>query len=334
MTNNYILNKLPLHFIIPLTLLLVSAGLAYSSLMLTHPTMAIGVTYDLTLTVPLLYLFLIRKKSISKLSVMPFLIAGLVIGTLLIPVQQQGPLNLFKTYLFPVVELLVVAVVAYKVRKGIIHAKGNKTADVYENIKQATIQITGSTKLGKVMAMEIGAFYYALLAWRSPEKKSNTFTSYQKNGVTALLVILFIILLVETFALHLLIARWSTIVAWVLSILSIYTAVQLFAHLKALRMRHTEITSDVIILKLGLFGDMRIPLDAIEKIETTSKRLEDEERSIEQFALLPGLESHNLILHFKTPQVVEKAYGIQKQCDILMLHIDQKEEFVKAVVKE
>ncbi len=318
---------------IPLGILLVSALLALSPLLQTHPELAIGITYDLTLTAPLVYFFLIRKKAVPNISVLSFFTIGLVLATLLLPEEQQFHLGLVKTYFLPLVELAVFATIAhqvYRARKA-FRAHHSSDRDTYDLLKMSTLEVIGSKKVARIFATEMAMFYYGLFAWKKPKPASNEFTSYQNSGVLALMGVIIFILLIETTALHILLIRWNGIITWILTLTSVYTALQLFAHSKALRQRHSQIEDGKLKLRYGLFGDTEIPLHEIEKIEATWQNVEAGDLKVEKLALLRELEAHNLAIYFKNPQKLERVYGFTKECDVLLLHIDQKEAFREAL---
>ena len=316
---------------LPLCILLVSIALAMSPLMLHHTELGIGITYDMVITAPFIYFLLIRKRDIPKITVVPFFILGIVLATLTLPSNQQFHLDLIKTYLFPIVELVVLGVVGFKVYTTIqvFKANGKSSNDFYSILKATTSDVLGNPRVANIFASEIAMFYYSLFAWRKPKLQQNQFTCYKDNGLLALLLTVIGVMLVETIVLHMLLIEWNAIVTWVLTGTSIYTAIQLLGHVKALTQRHSSLENGLLKLKYGLFGDIQIPLQAIEKAIPFATEMEESEERIQQLALIGGLESHNIALYFKSPQRLEKIYGITKSCDILLLHIDQKEEFLK-----
>ena len=124
--------KVPNHtFLIyglPIAMILFSILLAISPLLEQYPNLAMGITYDLILTAPLLFIFLSRKNKNSKLHVVAFFILGIVLATVLLPENQQEHLDYIKRYLLPLVELTVAMALIFKIYKGVQLFKSN--ADV------------------------------------------------------------------------------------------------------------------------------------------------------------------------------------------------------------
>ena len=100
------INKNLIIFGIPILFISMLALLAKSSFFEIHPNrLSIGITIDLVLTIPVIYLVLIRKSSIPKTTVVPVMIVGMLIGSIILPEENQYYLELFKTCILPIVEL-------------------------------------------------------------------------------------------------------------------------------------------------------------------------------------------------------------------------------------
>lgn len=331
---NILLDKRQLlTFGLPGLVILSSVVLALSPLLRLHPELAIGITYDLTLLAPLVYFLLIRKRKIPKVTVVPFFVIGVVLADVLLPEHRESHLQLVKTLLLPAVELAVLAAVLHKVYKAVqaFRQSPSEHHDFFLTIQESAGAVIDSPKVAKVFATEIAMFYYAFFAWRKPVVSANSFTSYKSSGTGPLLVAIVMILGVETVALHLLLALWSELVAWVLTAISLYTVVQLLGHLKAMRYRHTELQDGYLFLKYGLFGDMKVPLSQIRQVELTTRPIKDSSVMVEKLALLSDLEGHNVAIYFSEEQEVEKVYGIKRKCDVALFYIDKKDEFLQQV---
>lgn len=312
---------LPILMLIGLTLL------GNSALMVQHPDLAIGVIYDLTLVVPLCYLLLIWRLPIKRITVIPFFVAGIIIASVITPTYQNYHLDLVKSFILPLVELGVITLIILKVRQTIklYKLKSAEKSDFYLSIKTSAQEVLESERIGNVFATEIGMIYYALFTWRKYQKTAYQYTAYRDNGMVAILITIIFVVAAETIGLHFLLIKWNTLVAWLLFGVSIYTAVQLTGHLKALKRRLVEIDDNSLQLKYGLFGDCNIEFDNIERIELGSSIIEG--RNVQQLALLGDLEDLNLTLYLKKPVVIEKAYGIKKKADVIQFYLDEPQQF-------
>ncbi|WP_258099113.1 hypothetical protein [Marinoscillum pacificum] len=328
MMNTRLLNSLPLA--IPVSILTFAVFLVtYSSIQLDD-TLAMGIIYDLTLTSPILYLIAIWKTKTPKITAVPVFILGIVIATFLIPEDKQFHLNLIKNFLLPVVELSVLGLVIYKVNQGKKAFSKSEESDYYFKLKTAAKEILPSARVANILATEIGMIYYALISWKKSKPRNNQFTYHKENGAMALMFIIIVMILVETIALHFLLIRWNEAVAWVLFVLSLYTALQILGHAKAMKRRFIEVSDANLILKYGLFGDIAIPLELIDQILPTSKDLdESQSKNAVRLSLLGEMESHNCIIHLKDMVTITGAYGLKKTGSIILLSIDDKNFFTE-----
>lgn len=95
-------------FGIPVLIMISMVLLTKSPAFLNHTNkLSVAITADLLLIVPFIYFLLIRKTAIPKTTVVPFVILGVVICSFIIPKENQDYLNLFKSYILPVIELTV-----------------------------------------------------------------------------------------------------------------------------------------------------------------------------------------------------------------------------------
>ncbi|MCV9386120.1 hypothetical protein [Reichenbachiella ulvae] len=317
-------------YLVLLSILSFSVFLGLSDWLFSEPNLAWGIIADLTLTAPLVYLIMIWKTKIPKLSVVPVLGLGILIGTYIIPASHQLPLTIFKSYVLPLVELSVLFLVGRKV----IHAtsairKAKRSADVYGVIKEQCALMIENIKVSRIFATEMAMIYYGLFAWRKAKPGVNEFTSYKESGVVALLIAVVLVVLIETVGLHFLLIRWNESVAWIIFGVSLYTAIQVLAHQKALKRRFIQVSESQLELKNGLFGDLVVNWDEVESIEAFTRDIEEE--GVEQLAFLKGLESYNLLIRFKNEVTIEKLYGMKKKCNSLLVQVDDRERFLNLV---
>ena len=114
-------------FGIPLVIVVLMVMLTNSSLFTANPNkLSLAITIDLLLTAPLVYFLLIRKTSIPKTTIVPFIILGVVVASFILPSENQYYLDLFKTWILPLIELAVLCFVIYNVVKAIRLYKQNK----------------------------------------------------------------------------------------------------------------------------------------------------------------------------------------------------------------
>lgn len=292
-----------------------------------------AITIDLLVTIPLLYFFLIRKTKVPKTTIVPFIIIGMIICSFIIPVENQHYLSLFKTWIFPLIELFVVSYVIYSIRKTIKKYKEQKTTslDFFTTLKNTCNEILPKAAVAPIVT-EIAIFYYGFILWKNTPLKENQFTYHKNSGSISLLAGLLFIVAVEMVTIHSLIAKWNVTVAWILTFLSIYSSFQIFGFIKSMTKRPTAIQDHKILLRYGIMAETEIDIHNIESITVSSKEIEFN-KEVRQLSPLGTLEAHNIIINLKDEATLSGLYGIKKKFKTLAIHMDKKNEFVTAVNK-
>lgn len=285
------------------------------------------VAIDLTLTIPLLYFILIRKHDISKLTVIPFFIAGIVISGIVIPDDHQTYLSLIKRWVFPFVELFVVGFILYKIRQTtkLYKVERGNTPDFYTALKQAAREALPKG-VGEAFSAEIAIFYYGFFSWKKRSLLANEFSYHKKNSIISIWIFLIFLILVETAVIHLLVQHWNVTVAWTLSIISFYTALQILGILRSMSKRPIVVEEEEIHLRYGVFSETTIQRKNILSVELTSKSPE-KNPEIKSMSPLHELEGNNVILHLTEFNVLRYLYGIRKKYKTLVLFVDEPELF-------
>lgn len=315
-------------FAIPLLIIGIMVFITKSNVFMANPnTLSIGITFDLLLTVPLAYFLLIRKTNIPKTTVVPFLIVGIIICSLILPTKNQFYLNLFKTWVLPIVELSILSFVIFNVRKGIKRYKLNKTEslDFFTTLKSTCYEILPKGAVIPIVT-EIAVFYYGFVYWNRRKLKDNEFTYHNDSGTVTLLIAVIFIVAIETITLHILLAKWNTTVAWILTFLSIYSCIQIFGFLKSLFKRPISIENNKLYLRYGIMKETTIDLLNIDSIEISSNDLELNTET-QKLSFLGELESHNIVIRLKEENTLIGLYGIKRKYKNLMIHVDNKIEF-------
>ncbi len=320
---------------LPLLVILSSIAIAMSPLLRQYPELATAITYDLTFTAPLLFLLLRGRSKISKLRAIPFFIGGILIASYLLPETAQVHLDYIKSYVLPLVELIALTFFIFNIHKAIRIFKSNsdKTTDFYRLSKLSAKELFGKSKFGTFFTTEIIVMYYALFSWRIRKRSPNEFTNYRNNASIALAGALLMVVFIETYAFHILLVKWSELAAWIFSAASLYTALFIVAHCKALMQRPSIINNAELILKNGLIADIYIPLDKIDEAILCNQEIYSKEIKIGNLGISKESTNHNVALYFKAPQTIEKIYGFTEQCDVLLVYMDNKKEFVEKLTK-
>jgi hypothetical protein len=319
-------------FGIPLLLILSVIVLGNSSVFQVHPKeLSIGITFDLVFVIPFIYFLLIRKKEIPKITTVPFFIAGIVIASFIIPKDFQFHLTQVKNWILPIVETTIFFLVIYKVRQlNKAFKKGkSQTLDFYSALKSASAQILPK-KISGAFATEIAVLYYGFFNWKKRKLSVNEFSYHKNSGTIALLIVFMFLIMMETSVVHLLLQKWSTLAAWILSILSIYTCLQVYGIMRSMSKRPISIDNGELKLRYGLFSESTISISNIEGIELSTKSVESDETT-KKLSPLRDFESHNVVIRLKEEEVLFGLYGLTSNYKNLALYVDKKEQFKKEI---
>lgn len=333
MTKSYSLSSV-FFLLFFLAIPLFAIGLIHTSLFHENPAnLSIGLTLDLVLLAPLLYFLAIRKTKISKLSIIPIFILCTFLASKILPIEHQGLLNLTKWLLFPI-EIFVLGYFIIQVKrirsKFSTHEK--KEQSFLETLQLSLEEVMGKSIVSRLFTSEISLFYYCLFAWRNPlEVPENTtgFTLHKRAAYGMIVGVFFFIILIETLAMHLLIAQWSNTIAWVLSALSVYSLLFLFADYIAIRKRLTYFTNHQLHLNIGIRWRAIIKRQNIKSIQLKPGHLQAQE------GLLRGelFGSPNVLIEFIHPVEFTGYYGIKKQVKLLTLSVDEAKQFSSCILQ-
>lgn len=327
------LQKSLIIFGVPLLIIGIMVFIAKSDIFSANSnTLSTAITFDLLLTAPLVYFLLIRKTSIPKISVVPLLIVGIVICSLILPEENQYYLNLFKTWVLPIVELSVLSIIIFNVRKAVKRYKLHKAEsfDFFTTLKRTCYEILPRGVVVPFVT-EIAVFFYGFVYWKKRKLKENEFTYHKDSGTVALLISIIVIIAIETVTVHALLAKWNVIAAWVLTFLSVYSGIQLFGFVKSMFKRPISIENNKLFLRYGIMTETTIDLANIDKIEISSKEIELNSET-RKLSFLGELESHNVIIRLKKENTLIGLYGMKRKYKNLMLYVDKKNEFVNQII--
>lgn len=319
-------------FGIPLLLLVSIILIAKSTIYnINSSALSFGITFDLLLTIPLVYFLLIRKTDIPKITIVPFFIVGIVVATMILPSENQQFLRWAKTWILPMVETLVLILIVYKVRLAIKQYKATKESalDFFTALKNACSEVLPKVAVIP-FATEVAIFYYGFIHWKRLVPKKNEFTYHKNSGIVALLIAIIFIVGIETSIIHILLSKWSLTAAWIMTALSIYTAIQLFGFLKSIIKRPISIAGNKLFLRYGILSEANIDIENIDLVELTTKSIEfsKETRKLSPFG---DLESHNVVIRLKGECNLSGLYGINKKFKAIALFVDNKDDFKKQI---
>lgn len=333
MTKSISLRSFLIAFGIPLLLILSLVALLQSQVFHANASqLSTFITIDFIVTIPIIYLLLIRKTNVSKLTVAPFLIACIVIASYTIPETNQNLLSIAKTWLIPIVEISVISIVIYKVTKAIksYPDAAKQGYDFFTTLNETCASIFPKTA-AKLVANEIALIYYGFFNFKKVELKTNEFSNYKGSGILSTLGAIIFVVAIELVSIHILVSKWSITLAWILTGLSFYSALQLIGIIRSVPKRPIQILNDSLVLRFGMLSETIIPYSDIESIVFVSADDYKTSKYTKTLSLLGTLENSNIKIQLKSHQNLTFLYGKSKSYNQLYVFVDDHQRFISEV---
>ena len=143
-------------------------------------------------------------------------------------------------------------------------------------------------------------------------------TTHRQSGQIALTVALGFVGLIELAGVHLLVSRWSTDVAFWLTLMSAYSMLMLVADVVATLKRPSFQTATDLHLRLGIRWQAVIPRHQISRVE----RIHEKPTRRKDFLNAALLTAPNVLITLEKPITVQGPYGIRREVTQLSLWLD------------
>jgi hypothetical protein len=196
-------------------------------------------------------------------------------------------------------------------------------------LRHAMTKVLGNSLPVKVLASELALLRYGLFFWKKERANPGniiSFTTYKEVGYIGIWCILFLAVVVEMGAFHLLLLRWSNTAAIIITALTAYGLILFVADLSAVLKRNIVINGNSIVLRTGLRWRAITSLDNISSAEKISNDYYSETEYLKGGIIK---SSGNLLINFKHPVKVEKLYGKDKETTTILLNIDNVKAFIE-----
>jgi hypothetical protein len=266
------------------------ALLTRSRLFAAQPDVAAwGITFDLTITIPLLYWFLVVRTGTARaLTIAPVIMIGMAAAAWVLPHTQQHFLAQLRMVASPIAEVVLI----FALVRRIVRHERSTSNDPHARIAAAARTIAGDGRVADVIASEFTLFYYALFCWRkTPDANPRALTFHQRNGWSTILAMIFVLIAAEGLGMHLLLSRWSTNAAWGWTLLDLWAVMWLLGDFHALRLRRTTLDDEAMHLHYGMRWSA-----TIERANIASRRRSARGTPVENTGRVEGGDSRRAAL--------------------------------------
>lgn len=295
----------------------------------------LAVTVDIVIGLPLLFYFLvIRRKRLPLLTLAPIFILALVAANRILPPAQHTYLSWIELAV-PLMELIVLAVLALKLRQIIGHYRQLRPNNAYmPETLEASLRAALPTfppLVASIFSTEISLLSFGVTGWlrRSPQAAAGSLRfSYHRQGSYGLLLgFIAFLLLLETTTAHLLLARWSEAAAWVLTALSIYSLIWLFGDFHASRLQPIVLGDAHLHLRTGMRWRVDIPWQQL----TSANKVSQADKKLPGYLNLAAMGEPQLVLRLAEPVRVHGLLGRTRVASLIGLSVDDPAAFLAAV---
>lgn len=288
--------------------------------------MGAAITVDLILGLPALAWWLVlRRTRVGLVAIVPVVLVAVVLADVLVPAPHDTAVVVLQRML-PAVEVAVVAYAVWHLRAVIAVYRQLRPAAVYgyDAVESAARQTLGGGRVLSVALTELAMLGLAILGWRrhyDAPAGATSYSVYRQSGYTGMLVLLCGTAAIEIVAVHLLVRRWSDLVAWTLTALSIYGVLWLLGDYHAVRLQPHVVDDRYLHVRTGLRWRVDVPLDAVRDV----RRWRTDDDEITSVALLGD---PNVVVELDCSVIVEGMFGIRRQARALGLTVDDPDAFV------
>jgi hypothetical protein len=304
------MRALPLrHPFYPLALLIVGtcAFIARSRAFALNPDVAAwGITFDLTITIPLLFwFFVVRPGKAKPLTLAPVFIVGTLLATMLLPKTNQQFVQQLRM-LVPLAEIVLVLAFLQRARRmKLEHA------------------LAGEGLVAEIIGSELAMLYFAFRGWgKEPEAvDGRPFTVHERSGWSSIVACIIVLIVAEGIGMHFLIGRWNANAAWVWTLMDLWAIVWLLGDYQALRLRRSFIDGDTLHLRYGMRWSVDVPLASIVSVEEVRGEWK-KQRGILKVALF---DDPKWLITLAAPITAKGMAGLRKEIHGIALLADDDE---------
>ena len=282
-----------------------------------------GVTFDLAISMPLLYwLLVVRTGKAAAVTVAPVFVAGTMLAAAVVPDAQQQFVRQLGAWMVPVAEVLLVGALVRRVAAA--RKERSASTDPYERIHFAARTLAGEGRVAEIIASEVAMFYYAIFGWklRAADDERAALTFHERNGWGSILACIFVLIAAEGLGMHLLLSRWSNAAAWTWTALDLWAVLWFLGDYHALRLRRTLVDESGLELRFGLRWSATVSRDQIASIEEIRDESEWKRRDVLKVAIL---DAPRILVTFREPVVLRGLAGLRKTVNAVALLPDQED---------
>jgi len=289
---------------------------------------AVGLTIDLVVLVPLLFYWLIvRRRGWSIVTVVPAFVVSAIAASQILPLEHQQPLRLLELLAVPA-EIGLLGWIALRAARAIRSARRDDSIDPLDRLRSAAFELARHGRVADVLASEIAVFYYAFAPSRARAHVPDgmvAFTHHRRSGHGGIVLAFLILLFVEGVALHVLLSTWSTLAAWLFTAGTIYGALWLIADYRATVLRPILVGDDGVSIRAGLRFTLHVPRERVAAV------LDHKPDFGKEAASLTLLATPTCWIVLSQPMLAQAPYGFRRRVRAVGIAADDPDGLARAL---
>jgi hypothetical protein len=284
---------------------------------------------DLCVTIPLAWTWLLVRPGLVRARTVLLVVGlGALTARLMLPASERS-LALGARLLTAPAELALLGYAVARFRRQrrqqrIGRAPGMPGGDLLEGLEGA-LGFLGVS--GRVAAYEMAMLGYAMGLGRAAEPTSGVRHAMDARGWGAIVAALCMAVVAETVPMHLLLSQWSTRAAWALTALSVYSFLWLIGDWRAMRARTTELSGDMLRLRVGMRCSADIAVADIAGVERATWRTTADPGVLNPTKPLQP----NVIIRLRRPTRLRGPFGVPRTSAALGLRLADPDRFLEAL---
>ncbi len=304
-----------------------------------HPErVAAAIAFDLTFTVTFFaWFFPVRRGVWPPASVAAVFLLSALAARRLVPAEGDGFFTGLRWLTAPL-ELALLAWILVRAVRARRAPRQTADLDLHARIRKTARELFWNRVVAEAIAFEIAVLAYACGPRRAPHapRGATAFTYHRKIGYGAVVGAMAMVVLAETFPVHVLLARWRPGVAWTVTALGLYTLFYLLADWRASRARPILLDAETLTIRTGVRWTIAVPRAAIAGVDRRAPSTCAAQRAagvVEKPLRAALLGAVNVWIELAEPVIAAGPYGRERRATRLALWIDEPGRFVDELTR-
>jgi len=283
----------------------------------SHQVVATSVAFDLTITATFAFWLLAvrpghaKPKALIRVAAIGFVVAKLLVGL--------GALGMVGA----LAETAVVVWLGIRIRRIARRARELRRLghSLHASLDVAFTDVLRPRAVASGIATEVSTMILTFTGWfrRAPAG----YSMHKNTGFMMIVGVLCGLAVVEAVGMHVVVMQWSSTVAVVLTILSIYGLLWLLGMTHAVRLSPLRFLGDDLVIERGLRARLAAPRGAIAEATPIAGTVDG--------ALDLAYFDPNVLLVFREPVTVHGLFGRTKTTDRVTISVDDRDGFLAAL---